>query len=82
MKTLPLYTALDGRTRVATPSAQRRASDRSQTLLGRAVALLREWRRRSRSRVELATLEERMLRDIGVTRVEIWHEINKPFWRQ
>jgi uncharacterized protein YjiS (DUF1127 family) len=47
-----------------------------------AIALIREWRRRSRGRVDLSRLDERMLRDIGVTRVEAWREFNKPFWRQ
>jgi uncharacterized protein YjiS (DUF1127 family) len=46
------------------------------------TAMLREWRRRARSRAELAMLDERMLRDIGVSRADIWREVNKPFWRQ
>ena len=45
-------------------------------------AALREWRRRKNSRLELARLDERMLRDIGLTRAEVDHEINKPFWRE
>jgi uncharacterized protein YjiS (DUF1127 family) len=42
-------------------------------------AALREWRRRKNSRLELARLDERMLRDIGLTRAAADHEINKPF---
>jgi uncharacterized protein YjiS (DUF1127 family) len=49
--------------------------------LSRTLAMLREWRRRSRDRAELARFDERMLRDIGVTRADVWREINKPFWR-
>jgi uncharacterized protein YjiS (DUF1127 family) len=45
-------------------------------------AALREWRRRKNSRLELARLDERMLRDIGLTCAEADHEINKPFWRE
>jgi uncharacterized protein YjiS (DUF1127 family) len=45
------------------------------------VALLQEWRRRARSRNELAVLCDRCLRDIGATRYEVYREINKPFWR-
>jgi len=45
-------------------------------------AALREWRRRKNSRLELARLDERMLRDIGLTRAEADHEINKPFWSE
>ena len=63
--------------------ARRRAiRERVRPILVRAVALVREWRRRARSRGELARLDDRMLRDIGVTPGEAWHEINKPFWRQ
>jgi len=49
--------------------------------LRRTLATLREWRRRSRDRAELARFDERMLRDIGVARADVWREINKPFWR-
>jgi len=46
------------------------------------VAVMREWYRRSRERTQLASLDDRMLRDIGVTRGEVLAEINKPFWRR
>ena len=45
-------------------------------------AALREWRRRKNGRLELARLDERMLRDIGLTRVDAEYEINKPFRRE
>jgi len=45
------------------------------------AALFKEWRRRARSRYELAALCDRCLRDIGVTRYEAHQESNKPFWR-
>ena len=45
-------------------------------------AALREWRRRKNARLELARLDERMLRDIGLTRFDAEYEINKPFWRE
>jgi len=48
----------------------------------RLLATLREWRRRSRERHQLARFDDRMLRDIGLTRVDAYHEINKPFWRR
>ncbi len=37
--------------------------------------------RRHRSRVALAQLDARLLRDIGVTFAEAENEANKPFWR-
>jgi uncharacterized protein YjiS (DUF1127 family) len=49
---------------------------------GRAGGMVREWHRRSRDRAQLAMLDDRMLRDIGVTRADVWNECNKPFWRQ
>lgn len=48
----------------------------------RVLDTLREWRHRSRSRAVLAALDDRMLRDIGVTRAEAWCEAAKPFWRE
>jgi uncharacterized protein YjiS (DUF1127 family) len=39
------------------------------------------WRERSRSRAMLARLNERDIRDLGLTRTDAWAEINKPFWR-
>ncbi len=45
------------------------------------AAVVKEWRRRARSRNELAALCDRCLRDMGATRYEVYREINKPFWR-
>ena len=39
------------------------------------------WQDRRRQRHALARLDDRMLRDIGVTRCDVWREVNKPFWR-
>lgn len=46
------------------------------------VATVREWRRRVRERGELAALDERMLKDIGLTRADAEYLSNKPFWRE
>src|SRR5690348_5980055 len=46
------------------------------------VATLRVWRRRSRDRSRLAELDDRMLKDIGLTRTDAEFLINKPFWRE
>jgi uncharacterized protein YjiS (DUF1127 family) len=45
------------------------------------AATLREWRRRAQDRAELARLDNRMLRDIGLTRCDAEFLSNKPFWR-
>lgn len=39
------------------------------------------WRARSRERQELALLDARSLRDLGLTPNSIQFEANKPFWR-
>jgi uncharacterized protein YjiS (DUF1127 family) len=51
-------------------------------LAGGALAIWREWRRRARDRAELASLDDRMLRDIGLTRSDAEFLSNKPFWRE
>jgi uncharacterized protein YjiS (DUF1127 family) len=45
-------------------------------------AVLREWRERKNGRLKLARFDQRMLRDIGLTRADGEYEINKPFWRE
>jgi uncharacterized protein YjiS (DUF1127 family) len=79
MSTIPLDTIL---ARAAKHGVAARMVRRSRDALRRTGALLREWRRRSRDRAELANFDDRMLRDIGLTRVDALFEINKPFWRR
>ena len=45
------------------------------------VATLREWRRRRVARCELASLDERTLRDIGLDRGVVDYEASRWFWR-
>ncbi|HEV2185969.1 MAG TPA: DUF1127 domain-containing protein [Stellaceae bacterium] len=47
-----------------------------------ALALIRQWRERARQRRQLARLDVRMLRDIGLTAAEAERECEKPFWRR
>jgi uncharacterized protein YjiS (DUF1127 family) len=42
---------------------------------------LHTWRQRYRTRQELAQWTERDLHDVGLSRSDIVHEIEKPFWR-
>jgi uncharacterized protein YjiS (DUF1127 family) len=46
------------------------------------VTTVRGWRRRARERGQLAALDDRMLRDIGLSRTDAEFLINKPFWRE
>ena len=68
--------------RIASGQSRRRAIGRSlRRALNVGLATVQKWQQRSRERVELRRLDDRMLRDIGVTRGDVWREINKPFWR-
>jgi uncharacterized protein YjiS (DUF1127 family) len=43
--------------------------------------LLLLWQERARQRRQLQNLNDRMLRDIGLTRGDVLAESSKPFWR-
>ena len=50
--------------------------------IGRSsVAVLLSWVERARQRRQLCSLNERMLKDIGITRAEAEGERTKAFWR-
>lgn len=49
--------------------------------LRRVVLLLRLWQQRTRTRQQLASLDDHQLADIGVSRSERMEELEKPFWR-
>jgi uncharacterized protein YjiS (DUF1127 family) len=53
-------------------------SDAAQWVL----ATVREWGRRSREREQVSNMDERMLKDIGITRAEALRLSSKPFWRE
>lgn len=39
------------------------------------------WQERARSRHALQALDDRMLRDMGISRADVQRECDKPFWR-
>ena len=47
----------------------------------RVLVLIRLWRRRLRERRALAAMDDRGLRDVGLTRYDAYYEARKPFWR-
>ena len=47
----------------------------------RVFATLLLWQRRANQRHALAHLDDRMLRDLGLSRSEVRWESRKPFWR-
>ena len=60
-------------------SAAWSAADGIARRIGGAMRL---WLRRRRERRELLRLDDRTLRDIGLTHGDAEFLINKPFWRQ
>lgn len=49
--------------------------------VARGFGTLLLWQRRAAQRHALATLDDRMLRDLGLSRSEVTWESRKPFWR-
>ena len=45
------------------------------------LKVVRFWMDRSRQRKHLATLDDRLLKDIGYSRSQVQKEISKPFWK-
>ena len=43
--------------------------------------VLATWRERARQRRELANLDYRTMRDLGISPTDVQFEANKPFWR-
>jgi uncharacterized protein YjiS (DUF1127 family) len=46
-----------------------------------AVDAILTWRERARTRRQLLTLDDRLLKDMGITRLDAQSEAEKPFWR-
>ena len=61
--------------------ARPRGRRRTAGLLARAIETVRLWRARRRGRRALAHLDDRALRDIAMTRVDVICECRKPFWQ-
>jgi uncharacterized protein YjiS (DUF1127 family) len=50
-------------------------------LVTRLFDHLLTWLDRARQRRHLGELDDRLLRDIGLSRAEVEHEIARPFWQ-
>jgi uncharacterized protein YjiS (DUF1127 family) len=46
------------------------------------MRVLKTWRERREQRREMARLSDRMLADIGLSRLEATREATKPFWQE
>jgi uncharacterized protein YjiS (DUF1127 family) len=56
-------------------------SGRARSPLSAILDRLLLWQERATQRHRLMTMEDHRLRDMGLTRAAVAHEINKPFWR-
>lgn len=50
-------------------------------LFGALWRTLLRWQRRHEDRLHLAAMDDRLLRDIGISREQADAEARKPFWR-
>jgi uncharacterized protein YjiS (DUF1127 family) len=48
---------------------------------GRIAEVGLTWFDRAHQRRQLCELSDHMLRDVGLTRADVWAECAKPFWR-
>ena len=63
-------------------AARRRNRDRlSRRFTLSLLELVQNWCARAQERRMLLQLDQRMLKGIGVTRVDVAQEASKPFWR-
>jgi uncharacterized protein YjiS (DUF1127 family) len=53
----------------------------AQWALAAGIERLLLWHETSRQRKHLAMMDDRLLRDIGLTRADVARETEKPFWR-
>lgn len=77
-----MYPSLN-RSRLETPGrfVSEPVSTRIATFVAVAVERVLEWQERSTQRHRLMGLDDRMLRDIGVSRSDVAHEYYKRPWR-
>lgn len=51
-------------------------------LLGHMAGLVSDWRERAAQRRRLSKMDDRLLKDIGLTDAEAYGEYSKPFWKR
>ena len=49
--------------------------------IGALLDTVAKWQERRRQRLALATLDDHMLRDIGISSADVDAEVTRPFWR-
>lgn len=68
------------RGRAHSPGGGQLHGGRRKGLLRRVLERLMLWQSRAAERTALAELDERLLRDMGLSRRDVERESRKPFW--
>ncbi len=63
-------------------AAAARGPRKTMPLLADAIGVICLWMERGRQRRSLAALDDRQLRDLGLTRADVELECAKPIWRR
>ena len=58
------------------------AVDHVEGIAAQMTNVVRTWARRSNDRRQLALMNEHMLNDIGLTRIDLVREVDKYFWQK
>lgn len=67
--------------RILASTARIDARSRRSGGLAAFVETVLAWQERARQRRQLALMEDRLLRDMGISRAQVAWEAEKPFWR-
>ncbi len=76
-----MTTRAHGLDRPLAPAAAFAPARGLRALIAAALNRLAEWQERAEQRAHLAGLDDRMLKDIGISAVDATHEADKPFWK-
>ena len=57
-----------------------RAFGKVRLVVSKCLRIMMIWQERAEQRHALGELNERMLKDIGISRVDAFREAQKPFW--
>jgi uncharacterized protein YjiS (DUF1127 family) len=68
--------------RTALADTWRRGLSVCARLAGDVLGGVLAWRERAAARRHLANLDARLLKDIGLSPVDVWRESHKSFWQQ
>jgi uncharacterized protein YjiS (DUF1127 family) len=77
-----MHTILRAGRSSAAPVDHEEPASRFATTIVAAVRMVVSWTERARQRRALLSLDEAMLKDIGLSRADVMREYDKPIWRE